>query len=55
MSFQSVNPADGNTLGEFDAFTDAELEAALAAAAAAAPLWRSRVNQRRLPQSCAMC
>ena len=42
MSFQSVNPADGNTLGEFDAFTDAELEAALAAAAAAAPLWRSR-------------
>jgi succinate-semialdehyde dehydrogenase/glutarate-semialdehyde dehydrogenase len=42
MSFKSVNPADGNTLGEFDAFTDAELEAALAAAAAAAPGWRSR-------------
>jgi succinate-semialdehyde dehydrogenase/glutarate-semialdehyde dehydrogenase len=47
MSFQSVNPADGNTLGEFDAFTDAELEAALAAAAAAAPLWRSRPVSER--------
>ena len=42
MSFQSVNPADGNTLGEYDAFTDDELEAALAAAADAAPDWRSR-------------
>ena len=42
MSFQSVNPADGNTLGEFDAFPDAELEAALAAAADAAPRWRQR-------------
>ena len=38
MSFQSVNPADGNTLGEFDACTDAELETALAAVAAAALL-----------------
>ena len=42
MSFKSVNPADGNTLGEYDAFTDDELEAALAAAADAAPDWRSR-------------
>ena len=29
MSFQSVNPADGNTLGEYDAFSDADLEAVL--------------------------
>jgi succinate-semialdehyde dehydrogenase/glutarate-semialdehyde dehydrogenase len=47
MSFQSVNPANGNTLGVFDAFSDAELEAALAAAADAAPRWRSRAVAER--------
>ena len=40
MSFKSVNPADGNTLGEYDAFSDADLEAALAEAAGAGPAWR---------------
>jgi succinate-semialdehyde dehydrogenase/glutarate-semialdehyde dehydrogenase len=47
MTFQSINPADGNTLGEFDACTDAELEAALAAAAAAAPHWRQQALVER--------
>jgi succinate-semialdehyde dehydrogenase/glutarate-semialdehyde dehydrogenase len=47
MSFQSINPANGNTLGEFDAFSDAELEAALAAAADAAPRWRSQAVAAR--------
>ena len=42
MSFQSVNPADGNTLGEYDAFSDADLEAVLAEAAGAGPDWRGQ-------------
>ena len=47
MSFQSVNPADGNTLGEYDACSDAELEAALTAVAGAAPAWRRQDVARR--------
>jgi succinate-semialdehyde dehydrogenase/glutarate-semialdehyde dehydrogenase len=47
MTFRSINPADGNTLGEFDACTDAELETALAAAAAAAPGWRQQALDER--------
>ena len=47
MTFRSINPADGNTLGEFDACTDAELEAALAAAAAEAPRWRQQALAER--------
>ena len=47
MSFQSVNPADGNTLGEYDACSDAELEAALTAVAGATPAWRRQDVARR--------
>ena len=47
MTFRSITPADGNTLGEFDACTDAELETALAAAAAAAPGWRQQALDER--------
>ena len=47
MSFQSVNPADGNTLGEINAFTDDELELALVAAAAASLVWRTLSIQER--------
>ncbi|HYQ70289.1 MAG TPA: aldehyde dehydrogenase family protein, partial [Gammaproteobacteria bacterium] len=41
MAFRSVNPANGNTLGETESFTATQLEAALNAAAAAAPAWRA--------------
>jgi len=47
MTFRSINPADGNTLGEFDACTDAELETALAAVAAAALRWRQQALAER--------
>ncbi len=40
MSFKSVNPVDGNTLREVDAFTPAQLEAALQESAAATGPWR---------------
>ncbi len=41
MAFRSINPANGNTLGETASFTATQLEAALNAAAAAAPHWRA--------------
>jgi succinate-semialdehyde dehydrogenase/glutarate-semialdehyde dehydrogenase len=47
MTFKSVNPADGNTHREVDAFTPAQLEAALQETAAAAPLWRGRAIGER--------
>ncbi len=40
MSFRSVNPANGNTLRVVDAFTPAQIESALQAAAAASASWR---------------
>ena len=40
MSFRSINPANGNTLREVDAFTPAQLESALRAASAASAAWR---------------
>ena len=42
MSFKSVNPADGNTLREVDAFTHEQLEAALQSASLATAAWRAR-------------
>jgi succinate-semialdehyde dehydrogenase/glutarate-semialdehyde dehydrogenase len=42
VTFRSINPANGNTLGETASFTATQLEAALNAAAAAAPHWRTR-------------
>lgn len=50
MAFRSINPANGNTLGETASFTATQLEAALNAAAAAAPAWRARP----LPERCAL-
>src|SRR2546423_11567910 len=40
MTFKSINPATGETLGEFAALSAAELESKLARAHAAAPEWR---------------
>ncbi|MGD8619389.1 MAG: NAD-dependent succinate-semialdehyde dehydrogenase [Gammaproteobacteria bacterium] len=48
MAFRSINPANGNTLGETASFTETQLEAALNAAAAAAPHWRAQ----SLPERC---
>jgi succinate-semialdehyde dehydrogenase/glutarate-semialdehyde dehydrogenase len=48
VTFRSINPANGNTLGETASFTATQLEAALNAAAAAAPQWRARP----LPERC---
>jgi len=48
MTFRSINPANGNTLGETESFTLSQLEAALNAAATAAPAWRART----LPDRC---
>ena len=48
MAFRSINPANGNTLGETASFTATQLEAALNAAAAAAPHWRAQ----SLPERC---
>jgi succinate-semialdehyde dehydrogenase/glutarate-semialdehyde dehydrogenase len=42
VAFRSINPANGNTLGETASFTATQLEAALNATAAAAPAWRAR-------------
>jgi succinate-semialdehyde dehydrogenase/glutarate-semialdehyde dehydrogenase len=42
VAFRSINPANGNTLGETASFTATQLEAALNAAAAAAPHWRAQ-------------
>jgi succinate-semialdehyde dehydrogenase/glutarate-semialdehyde dehydrogenase len=39
VTFKSVNPFNGTTLGDFSAFTHAEIEQALQQAAQAAPLW----------------
>ena len=47
MAFRSVNPANGNTLRVVDAFTPAQLESALQAAAAASAGWRlSAIGER---------
>jgi succinate-semialdehyde dehydrogenase/glutarate-semialdehyde dehydrogenase len=48
VAFRSINPANGNTLGETASFTATQLEAALNAAAAAAPHWRAQ----SLPERC---
>ena len=40
MTFKSINPANGDTLAEFPAHTPAEVEAKLALASSAAPVWR---------------
>ena len=48
MTFRSINPANGNTLGETASFTATQLEAALNAAAGAAPHWRAQ----SLPERC---
>jgi succinate-semialdehyde dehydrogenase/glutarate-semialdehyde dehydrogenase len=42
VAFESVNPADGKPFEVVDAFTAMDLEAALQAAAQAAPAWRER-------------
>ena len=47
MAFRSINPANGNTLGETESFTATQLEAALNAAAVAAPAWRARTLAER--------
>jgi len=45
--FRSINPANGNTLGETASFTAPQLEAALNAAAATTPQWRALALQER--------
>ncbi len=47
MAFESINPADGRRLGSFDAWDETRVEAALAAAAHAAPLWAGTALERR--------
>jgi succinate-semialdehyde dehydrogenase/glutarate-semialdehyde dehydrogenase len=47
MSFRSVNPADGNTLREVDAFTHEQLEAALESAGEATADWQARAIDER--------
>jgi succinate-semialdehyde dehydrogenase/glutarate-semialdehyde dehydrogenase len=47
MSFKSINPVDGNTLGVVDAFTHEQLEAALQGAARAAAHWRETAVSER--------
>jgi succinate-semialdehyde dehydrogenase/glutarate-semialdehyde dehydrogenase len=48
VTFRSINPANGNTLGETASFTVMQLEAALNAAAAAVPHWQARP----IPERC---
>jgi succinate-semialdehyde dehydrogenase/glutarate-semialdehyde dehydrogenase len=48
VAFRSINPANGNTLGETASFTAMQIEAALNAAAAAAPHWQARP----IPERC---
>jgi len=48
VTFKSINPANGNTVGETASFTAAQLEAALNLSAAAAAPWRART----LPERC---
>lgn len=47
MAMQSINPATGELLKEFETWDDAQVEAALARAAAAAPAWRDRPVEER--------
>ncbi len=47
MSFRSVNPADGNTLREVDAFTHEQLEAALQSASEATAGWQAQPVEDR--------
>jgi succinate-semialdehyde dehydrogenase/glutarate-semialdehyde dehydrogenase len=42
VAFRSINPANGNTLGEIASFSATQIEAALNVTAAAVPLWRAR-------------
>jgi succinate-semialdehyde dehydrogenase/glutarate-semialdehyde dehydrogenase len=48
MTFQSVNPATGETLAEFSELTAAQIEARLASAAAAAHRWRFTPIEKRV-------
>jgi succinate-semialdehyde dehydrogenase/glutarate-semialdehyde dehydrogenase len=41
MTFRSINPATGDVLAEFAAFTPADVEQRIARAASAAPKWRA--------------
>jgi len=47
MSFRSVNPYDGSTLGSVEAWNDEQLERALQCAAQASPAWRERYWNER--------
>jgi succinate-semialdehyde dehydrogenase / glutarate-semialdehyde dehydrogenase len=47
MTYASINPNDGKTLKHFDELTDAQLEAALAAADACAETWKRTSFKRR--------
>jgi succinate-semialdehyde dehydrogenase/glutarate-semialdehyde dehydrogenase len=47
MAYQSVNPYDGVTLKTFDELTDAQLEKAIATAAAAYETWRHKTFAER--------
>ena len=47
MTFRSINPATGLTVAEFPAHSAAQVETALARAAAAAPAWRTTPVEQR--------
>ncbi|UCC56429.1 MAG: NAD-dependent succinate-semialdehyde dehydrogenase [Gammaproteobacteria bacterium] len=47
MSFKSVNPADGNTIREVDAFTHEQLESTLQSVADATADWKVRAIEER--------
>jgi succinate-semialdehyde dehydrogenase/glutarate-semialdehyde dehydrogenase len=47
MAYKSVNPYDGRTLKAFDEMTNAQLETAIATAAAAYETWRHRTYAER--------
>lgn len=47
MAYASVNPSNGNTLKKFDEFSDEQVEAAIATAAAAFELWKNKSYAER--------
>ncbi len=47
MSYQSINPSDGKTIKKFDELTDAQLEKAIATAAACFEQWRKKSYAER--------
>ncbi len=47
MAYQSINPSNGITLKKFDDLTDAELETAIAATAAAFAIWKKKSYAER--------